>query len=159
MEKPSRLTEKVTVPNDLAFAEVTALLAKGKTVTLRAKGNSMYPFIQEERDEIVLERCTEIQKGEIVLVRLATGQYVLHRIIRAENENIWLMGDGNVHASETCKRTDIAGKVTCILRKGKPKYCNSACERQKALLWLRLLPIRRYLLAAFRVINRLKISK
>ena len=37
--------EKVTLPNDMLLADVVSLLSSGHTVTLRAKGDSMFPFI------------------------------------------------------------------------------------------------------------------
>lgn len=159
MEKPLLFTETVIVPNDLAFAEVGTLLAEGKAVTLRAKGNSMFPFIREGRDEIILEKCTDIVPGDIVLAHLSNGRHVVHRIIRMEDEHITLMGDGNRCATESCLRKDIIGKVTCILREGKPTDCNSRRQRQLAKWWTSLLPIRRYLLAACRIMNQLKLSK
>lgn len=36
--------EKVTLPNDMLLADVVSLLSSGHTVTLRAKGDSMFPL-------------------------------------------------------------------------------------------------------------------
>jgi hypothetical protein len=38
------------IPNNVLFDDVVSMLSKGHTVTLRAKGNSMFPFIIGGRD-------------------------------------------------------------------------------------------------------------
>lgn len=150
---------KTIVPNEVMFSEITALLAEGKTVTFHAKGNSMYPFIIENRDCIVLEHCSHIRKGDIVLAHLPEGPYVLHRIRSLDGENVTLMGDGNLRATEQCRRKDIIGKVKYLIRDGKQTDCDADAERRKAYIWQQLLPIRRYLLKICRIINKTKTSK
>ena len=133
-------------PNEKLFAEVTALLVDGQTVTLRAKGNSMFPFITGDRDCVVLQQKQDLQVGDIALARLKNGRYVLHRIYRLQGENVLLMGDGNLSATEACFKEDISGVAVKIQRNGHTIYCTSKTEQFKARLWKRLLPFRRYLL-------------
>ena len=136
---------KMIVPNEVMFSEITALLAEGKTVTFR--------------DCIVLEHCSHIRKGDIVLAHLPEGPYVLHRIRSLDGENVTLMGDGNLRATEQCRRKDIIGKVKYLIRDGKQTDCDADAERRKAYIWQQLLPIRRYLLKICRIINKTKTSK
>ena len=42
--------DKLLLNNEAFFIEVSQMLQSGNSVTLRAKGNSMLPFIMEERD-------------------------------------------------------------------------------------------------------------
>ena len=51
--------------------EIRELISKGKTVTIRAKGNSMNPFIEHLRDSITLGpwKDEDIRKGCVALVR------------------------------------------------------------------------------------------
>ena len=74
---PSR---ELQLNNDLFFAEVIRLLDDGTTVTLRAGGNSMFPFIVDGRDWGELSRCRQVAVGDIVLVHLPDRGFVLHRI-------------------------------------------------------------------------------
>lgn len=122
------------------------MLQSGHSVTMRAKGNSMFPFIRSERDSVVLERKQEIAVGSIVLARLQNGSYVLHRVYRLEKEAVVLMGDGNLYATERCHRNEVVGVVTQIIRDGRQVDCISRKERFKAWGWRKLLPIRRVLL-------------
>ncbi len=137
------------IPNDVLFDEVVSMLSKGYTVTLHAKGNSMFPFIVEGRDCVVLQKAVRIQEGDIVLVRLAGKRYVLHRIYHVAGNEIVLMGDGNVHGRERCRTEDICGVVLEIIRDGRFISCHSPKERRNVRLWRKLLPFRRYILAVW----------
>ena len=50
------------IPNNILFDDVVSMLSKGHTVTLRAKGNSMFPFIVGGRDCVVLQKVVCIQE-------------------------------------------------------------------------------------------------
>lgn len=137
---------KVILPNSQLLDDVAALLADGHAVTLRAKGNSMFPFIVSERDCVILQKTASVRKGDIVLAHLRTGSYVLHRIHHIEEERITLMGDGNLQGTEQCLPDDICGTVSDIIRNGHTISCHSASERRKVRIWRMLLPVRRYIL-------------
>ena len=149
--------QRLILPNDVMLPEVARLLREGQNVTLRAKGNSMLPFIHGGRDSVVLQRTTSLHPGDIVLARLTGGQYVLHRIFSFEGDTscvdritIVLMGDGNLRGTEHCTLADIAGKAVKVIRDGKYIDCSAPVERRKANVWRALLPVRRYLLAIYR---------
>lgn len=136
-------TEKLWLNNAQFFEEIDRMLQSGHSVTMRAKGNSMFPFIRSERDSVVLQRRQEITVGSIVLARLQNGSYVLHRVYRLEKEAVVLMGDGNLYARECCHRNEVVGVVTQIIRDGQQVDCTSRKERFKAWVWRKLLPVRR----------------
>ena len=101
--------DKLLLNNEAFFIEVSQMLQSGNSVTLRAKGNSMLPFIMEERDTVVLQKAEAFAVGSVVLACLPGNRYVLHRVYRIKGEHIMLMGDGNLHATECCRREDVAG--------------------------------------------------
>lgn len=143
--------EKIKLPNRTFFNQVAGLLEEGFPVTLTAKGNSMIPFIWGDRDKVVLRRADKYSVGDIVLVLLEDGGYVLHRIIRIEGYSVLLMGDGNYCQTEPCTMNDIAGKVTHIIRRDRWIACDTPVRRVKAWLWRHLLPVRRVLLFTLRL--------
>ena len=120
------------------FLEVSQMLQSGNSVTLRAKGNSMLPFIMEERDTVVLQKAEAFAVGSVVLACLPSNRYVLHRVYRIKGEHIMLMGDGNLHAMEWV--------VVKIIRDGRVIDITSSSQLFMAALWRKLLPVRRYLL-------------
>lgn len=145
---------KVNIANEILIPEVIRLLDQGKSVTLRARGNSMLPFITGDRDSVVLSRQNRpAQVGDIVLADLGERHYVIHRIYAIKGNQVTLMGDGNIRGTEQCAMDDIIGQVIQVVRKGKNIRCDSTTERLGAKLWKWLLPCRRYLLAIYRRIN------
>ena len=127
--------DKLLLNNEAFFIEVSQMLQSGNSVTLRAKGNSMLPFIMEERDTVVLQKVEAFAVGSVVLACLPGNRYVLHRVYRIKGEHIMLMGDGNLHAMECCRREDVAGVVVKIIRDGRVIDITSSSQLFMAALW------------------------
>lgn len=135
---------QIRMPNDILLAQAGNFLKEGREVILKAKGDSMLPFIRNGRDSVALHRCDEPQVGDIVLVRLP-GRYVMHRIISKSGDEYTMMGDGNVRGTESFCKEDVLGKVTRIIRPDGREIIPG-----KGRIWKSLLPIRRWLLAFYR---------
>lgn len=140
-------------PNELFVDGIRELLAEGLPVVFKAKGNSMLPFIRGGQDEVHLVRPVAVSEGDILLCEVAKRQYVLHRLIRQENDCLTLMGDGNLYGTESCNRSDVIGKVVKIIRGGKAIDCQSRSFRRCSALWGKLLPLRRVLLKLYRILS------
>ena len=67
--------DKLLLNNEAFFIEVSQMLQSGNSVTLRAKGNSMLPFIMEERDTVVLQKAEAFAVGSVVLACLPSNRY------------------------------------------------------------------------------------
>lgn len=152
--------DKLIVENDEFFGKVVSLLAEGHSVTVPVKGVSMLPFIRGDKDSVVLEgveSCTPYGKsrigvnvGDIVLFRYK-GRYIMHRILRIENNQAVIQGDGVARNMEICSLDDIYGRVTQILKNGKtPVDPYSDSMKLKVAHWMRFRPIRRYILFVYR---------
>lgn len=140
-------SRELLLNNDLFFTEIVRMLDDGKPVVLRARGDSMFPFIVDGRDCVELDRCRRVvEVGDIVLVHLPDLGFVLHRIYAVEGNGLLLMGDGNLHATEHCRREDVLACVVRIIRDGRSVACSSRGERRRVWLWRRLRPLRRGLL-------------
>ena len=59
------LPNELLLNNDLFFIEVTRMLSQGRSVTLRAKGKSMYPFISSGRDTVELRKTDTLSGGTL----------------------------------------------------------------------------------------------
>lgn len=146
---------RVLLPNSVYFQEVREMLDRGMSVTVPVKGSSMLPFIRGGRDRVVLKKTATLVVGDIVLALVDGRNYVLHRVYGIWGDRIMLMGDGNLSACEYCSPADICGKVTVIVRNGRNVDVLSRKESFWAVVWRHLLPLRRYLLAAFRYRDRI----
>ncbi len=142
------------IANDILVPELARLLAEEKEVRFTPSGVSMRPFIEGERDSVILAPLNRSpRRGDILLVRATqpsgNGTYVLHRLIRIEHneqgELLVLQGDGNLQGEETCRRTDVIGRVRRIEDpKGRAKLLT------RGFIWHALLPLRHYLLKIYR---------
>ena len=140
------------IDNAVFFEEVMQHIRSGEKVRIRAKGNSMLPLIHSGRDEITLQPLTSqsIQKGNIVLARLQNGMYVLHRIAKLQQGNVWLRGDGNPHTQERCTVEDLLAETVEISRDGKTITSRALQWKMVRYLWPANGFLRRILLAVYR---------
>ena len=136
---------RIVVPNDILLGEASRMLSEGRDVIIMTKGSSMLPFIRGERDSVLLRRKKSVEVGDIVLVRLSDGRYVLHRVFEVSGERVVLMGDGNIQGKELCTSGDVVGTVIEIIRDGSRHVTPG-----KGRIWRLLLPVRRYLLYIYR---------
>lgn len=137
--------------NDVFLPEIVKLINEGHTVTLRLKGFSMRPFLEDNRDKALLTKPKEIRVGDPVLAEIAESHFVLHRIIDINGQNVTLLGDGNL-SPEHCTLDDVKGAVTGFYRKGRTRLDRTDAMKWRVYswVWMRLRPIRRYLLAFYR---------
>ena len=142
---------ELKVNNALLFPQIISLLEEGHTVSLKLRGFSMRPFLEDQRDTAVLRKATEVVCGEPVLAEIAPGQYVLHRIISIDGNSVTLLGDGNLTV-EHCTKQEIRAQVTGFYRKGRTTLDSIYGRKWKiySAIWMRLRPIRRYLLGIYR---------
>ncbi len=113
--------ETRVIQNNVFFHEIASRIAEGERVRMRAKGNSMLPFIRDGKDEVVLEKPNKqsYQKGKLLLVQLADKRYVLHRVEKIENNTIILRGDGNLSILESCSVDDVIAEVITVVKDGR----------------------------------------
>ena len=138
------------VENDILIPELARLLNEEKEVRFTPSGVSMRPFIEGDKDSVVLAPIGRPpRKGDILLAHV-TGYasrrtYVLHRLIRIEGETYILQGDGNLTGEEQCGLKDIIGRVIRIESpKGHRKPLTRGC------IWHALFPVRKWLLKIYR---------
>ena len=141
-----------TVPNAELIPAIGKLIEEGQEVIFKPKGMSMLPFIRGGRDSVLLRKADELKVGDIALAEISEGRYVLHRIEMIEGETIVLMGDGNLVGREKCRREDVMAIAVKIIKENKEIDCQSPRHMRMAEIWKRLLPVRRYLLAIYRII-------
>jgi hypothetical protein len=150
---------KVIIPNKEILSQVGEMVKAGATVTLQVKGNSMLPFIVNERDSVVLAPIdSELKPLDMVLALIDGDIYALHRVVKLSGHDVWTCGDGNrPTALEHCTIDRVAGRAVSIIRNGRTIDCHSKSEMRRVRLWHALSPVRRYLLAAYRLMFRKRI--
>ncbi|MDE6688885.1 MAG: S24/S26 family peptidase [Prevotella sp.] len=126
---------------------VVERLKERHTATLPLRGQSMRPFIEDRRDKALLQIVDQVQTGDVVLAEISKGHFVLHRIIKIKGEQVTLRGDGNL-GNEHCTLSNIHAKAIGFYRKGRQILDSTDGFKWRiySWWWLRLYPIRRYLL-------------
>ena len=138
------------VSNELLFSEVASAIREGNSVVIKPKGCSMLPFIRGERDEVVLVSPDDVEIYDAVLAQLRTGVYVLHRVMEIREDSLVLMGDGNLQGKEQCRKEDVVAKVAEVIRDGHKHDCRAPRYRLMVRMWIRLMPVRRWILAIYK---------
>lgn len=134
------------ISNDSYFEEVQRMLAEGKDVRIRIKGNSMRPFIQSG-DTTLLKAYHQgepLALGCIVLAK-DSNRYILHRLVKKKKEALVLAGDGNLTLCENVERADIIAIASISYKQdnstGRP--IDSIGMRIKGLCWYHTRLLRR----------------
>ena len=115
-----------------ATTVIVDLLASGHAVQFQARGDSMYPLIRDH-DYLHVEPCTEIRKGDIVLV-LAPRGLTAHRVISHRDGVVVTRGDNAPAADDAVTREKVLGKVTAVIRDGKAMKVRGAAAFLRRLL-------------------------
>lgn len=144
------------IPNDLLIPRIKQFLDEGHTATFRVRGHSMRPFLQNERDKVVLAPCTQVERGDVVLAEASPGYFVLHRVIAKDGNKLRLQGDGNAFTTESCRVGDVVGIATGFVRKNSKRTDRTDGLKWRAYswLWMRTGPLRRYLLFMCKLCGR-----
>lgn len=120
------------------------LINEGKEVSLIVTGSSMSPFLIHERDIVYLRKLDhELKKGDIVFYERDNGQFVLHRILKVnENDTYDIIGDNQNIAEEGVRRDQIFAYVFKVKRKGKILEPGSFWWDFFAGPWMNMIPAR-----------------
>ena len=140
------------VENRVFLPQVVQLIENGHTATIVARGNSMRPFIEDGRDKLVLGRVDSIAEGDVVLAEVSEGCFVCHRVDKVAGGMVTMRGDGNVVGTEVFPEEKVRAKLIQVIRNGKTyTLTTSRAWKLYSAIWPRLLPVRRYLLAFYRL--------
>ena len=119
-----------------ATTVIVDLLSSGHAVQFQARGDSMHPLIRDH-DYLHVEPCTEVRKGDIVLV-LAPRGLTAHRVISHRNGVVVTRGDNAPANDDAVPREKVLGKVTAIIRDGRKLTLSRSAAAQAAALVRRL---------------------
>jgi hypothetical protein len=146
------MTQTKLIDKAAMMEEIRKMISEGKSVTITLKGNSMNPFIVHSRDMMTLGpwKDKDICKGTVALVKDIRGNYLIHRIIKREGNQITLLGDGNVIQTEVATLDNVIGIMHSLTRKGRTYTPKSLTWRLYSAVWMFLTPVRRYPLGIWR---------
>lgn len=122
---------------------IKEVLDSGGEFQIFPKGTSMLPLIREKRDYVILAQPPEkLKPKDIILYRRDNGQYVLHRILKIQEDGYVLCGDNQAWMEYGIRDDQVIGLVRYIGRKGKKLPKQSFCLRLYEAIWC-FLPFRK----------------
>lgn len=113
----------------LYLSELKKLVEQGETVGVPVAGNSMEPFLKDQRDFVYFRKPEgALKPGDIVFFQRRNGQYIMHRIQNiqiyknrdgTEEKRFDLAGDNQRNIEPGIRYGQIFAKVVQVKRKGR----------------------------------------
>ena len=150
----------VVFPNDTIARLVEEQLGQaGGTAVLRVRGNSMWPFLRDNRDRVMLRASAaeRVRVGDVLFFRYE-GRYLLHRVVRRLRDGWLLRGDNCwTRHVERCREEDVIGVVTRVWRGEREWSCASWTWRCASRVWMATYALRVAVMAVRRRLKRRQI--
>ena len=144
---------RVLPPEEL-MEQLLGLLEVTEQVPLVISGSSMYPFLHHRRDTVYLSKITApLKRGDMILYRRPGGQYVLHRIIRAEQGRYDLLGDRQVAMEPGVPENRVLALVAAVRRKGKLLKSGDFLWDFFEKRWINLIRLRPWLIRGYNLLT------
>ena len=137
--------------NENLYPYFNELLEKKGEAIITVKEKSMLPFIKDNKDQVILEKkdFNSLDKGEIIFFKSRWGDYTIGRIYSKSDLGYLTIGDGNLKFDGYVRSKDVLAVVKKIVKMGKQIDCDSYFWKIIFNIWMKLLPMREYLLKIY----------
>lgn len=131
------------------------ILKTAERVRFTVKGNSMYPLLRSDRDEVEVIKCNSIGKYDIVLYKRNNGDYILHRVLKENDNALSIAGDFEQELESPVYKDQVIAKVVNIIRDGKKVIsCNNGIYKTYCVLWAAVFKNRRRILKILKKLRK-----
>lgn len=132
------------------------MIEQNVDVSIVISGNSMSPFLVNQRDVIYLSKINrKLKKGDLVLYQRLSGQYVVHRIVKVKKSGYYLAGDNQIAIEGPILDKQIFGLVTKVKRKGKWIEAGNFWWEFFEHVWIWVLPWRMIILKIYKKVCKI----
>lgn len=100
---------KVVVDNETLFEVIESELQRGKDVSFKVKGTSMWPFYLDNKTTVTVSYPKTLKKRDVVLFHYQ-NQVLLHRILKIKGSTYTMRGDATFR-KEVVQKDAIFGMV------------------------------------------------
>ena len=106
------------------------VMESGGELRLSPRGTSMLPLLREGRDSVLLVKPQMLKKRQICLYRRRDGSFVLHRILKFDqNKNPVFCGDNQTKKEYGISQNDVVAVVSAVYRDEKKVDADAASFR------------------------------
>lgn len=146
---------KVLEPEQL-MPKLLEMLEVTEPVPLVISGSSMTPFLVHGRDTVYLSKVKEpLRRGDMVLYRRDSGNYILHRVYRVEETTFTMVGDAQTWLEPGILPDQILAMVTAVRRKGTVLQRGSFWWDFFEKVWIRMVPLRPAMMKTYACLKKL----
>ena len=109
-------------------------------------GDSMLPFIRQDRDLVIIEKPRgRLKKFDVAFYKRDNGGYILHRVVKVTGSGYVIRGDNRYEKEYGITDRHIIGVLTATVRGGKEIRVTSPFYRLSVRLWYASYPIRSFI--------------
>lgn len=129
----------LSVPLFELYPIMREVLESGSTFSITVRGNSMYPFLRDLRDQAVFAplKGHTISKGDIVFYQRDSGQYVMHRVFSVDEAGVMtIVGDAQWTLECGIRPDQLRAYVAQVVRKGKVISCEKGFWRNLMTVYM-----------------------
>lgn len=132
------------------------VLARDGRLVYSNVGDSMWPFIRQGRDLLVIKPPKgRLKRLDVPLYKRDNGQYVLHRILAVKPDGYVICGDNRWSREYGIADRHIIGVLTAVVRDGREIPVTDRRLRLYAHLWCDPFPVRALILRTHHLLKRL----
>jgi signal peptidase I len=133
------------------FPLIMELIEKGQSAKISVSGTSMLPLLRNEIDSVELSKgCFDnIKRGDIVMAKRLDGAYVMHRVIKKNEDSFFIVGDAQQWIEGPLKPEQLVAVVKTIWRENQKISCDNLFWRFLSGLWLLIRPHRHFLFKVY----------
>lgn len=116
------------------FLEV---IKSGEDCPLTGSGNSMRPFLKNEKDILIMTTVEgkKLKVGDIVLYQRSNCHYVIHRLYKICTDGTFcFIGDNQYYVERNILRNQIIAKAKSAIINGKVINCERGFLRQRYIM-------------------------
>lgn len=139
--------------NKVSMSEIVPLIKEvisgGGRFSFKVTGGSMFPLLIEGRDSVILEKVKTLKAGDIILYQRDDGNYVLHRIVKIKNGELYLCGDAQFVIEYPIRYDQVIAVAGAIIRKGETIKVTDPKYKFYTKVWCHSFKARPYILKAY----------
>ncbi len=146
------MCEVRSVKSEVLIPFIVSLLENGKRARMSVTGMSMYPFLRSGVDTVELSPVNfdDIRVGDMVLGRRTSGEYIMHRVFKKDDDNFYMIGDAQTELDGPYSRQQLIAGVYRVWRKDKLIDCSNKFWKFLVVVWMYLRPFRPLIINSYR---------
>ena len=145
---------KRRLPLEQMMPLIRERLAEGGNVRITPRGISMLPMLRQETDSVILSPVTgRLKKYDLPLYRRDDGKYILHRIVKAEEEYT-CAGDNQFVFENGVRQDQVIALVTAFYRGDKLHSVEEPTYKFYCRLWHYSRPLRHFMRRGINFLRR-----